>query len=154
MLRSKGAPEIFMSQDPEFPVQGKLHPTQFHVNEVWIAFQVNDLPLITEQDGALDVICLMDAASCFILANTFVRAGESDPSERDAKDLLKSGWEYKREYPATLFLPEGQLQITLPAEAKRHDISVVSVPEHQLMVFIGEARQAFREHMQRSDGDA
>lgn len=126
----------------------KLHPNQFQVNEAWIAFQLNDEPIQTEQDGLFDVICLMDAASCFIFGTAFVRAGESDPSAFDARRLLKAGWVHKKQFPSTLFLPKGQFQTTLSAEAKRQKISVVSVPESQLMDFIGEARQGFREHLQ------
>ena len=131
-----------------------LRPNQFQVNEAWIAFQLNDEPIRTEQDGSFDVVCLMDAASCFILGNAFVPTGESEPSEFDARRFLKAGWAHKKQFPTTLFLPRGQFQSTLPAEAKRQNISVVSVPESQLMVFIGEARQGFREHLQRKDSEA
>ena len=129
----------------------KLHPNQFQVNEAWIAFQLNDDPVETEQDGLFDVVCLMDAASCFIFGTAFVRAGESDPSEFDARRLLKAGWTHKKQFPSTLLLPKGQFQTTLPAEAKRQKVSVESVPEGQLMVFIGEAREGFREHLQREE---
>lgn len=128
----------------------KLHPNQFKVNEAWLAFQLNDEPIETEQDGLFDVVCLMDAASCYIFGTAFVRAGESDPSQFDARRLLKAAWQHKKRYPSTLFLPKGQFQTTLPAEAKRQNISVVSVPESQLMVFIGEAREGFREHLQEN----
>lgn len=131
-----------------------LHPSQFQVNEAWIAFQLNDQPIQTEQDGSFDVVCLMDAASCFILGNTFVPASEPEPSAFDARRLLKAGWEHKREFPTTLLLPRGQFKSTLPAEAKRENISVVSVPENQLLVFIGEARQGFREHLQSNASEA
>jgi hypothetical protein len=127
--------------------QTRLHPRQFQVNEAWIAFQLNDEPIRTEQDGSFDVVCLMDAASCFILGNAFVPVGESEPSDFDARRLLKTGWAHKKQFPTTLFLPKDQFKTTLPAEAKRQNISVVSVPESRLMIFIGEARQGFREHL-------
>lgn len=38
-----------------------LHPDQFHVNEAWIAFQLNDRPMHTEQDGDFDILAFMDA---------------------------------------------------------------------------------------------
>jgi hypothetical protein len=37
----------------------------------------------------------------------------------------------------------------MAAEATRRGIAVVPVQESQLLVFIGEARQGYREHMQR-----
>ena len=69
-----------------------LHPDQFKVNEAWIAFQLNDEPIHTEQDGSFDVVCLMDAASCYIFGNAFVPLGQVEPTEFDAHRLLKSGW--------------------------------------------------------------
>ena len=126
-----------------------LHPSQFQVNEAWIAFQLNDAPIQTEQDGSFNCVALMDAASCFILGNAFVPTGSPEPTQLDARRLLKTGWEHKKQFPATLFVPKGQFQTILPAEAKRRGISVVAVVENQLLAFIGEARQGFREHVQR-----
>ena len=106
----------------------KLHPNQFQVNQAWIAFQLNDEPVETEQDGLFDVICLMDAASCFIFGTAFVRAGESDPSEFDARRLLKAGWVHKKQFPTTLFLPRGQCQQhCLPKRNSRRSRSYLSL---------------------------
>ena len=44
-----------------------LHPVQFQVNEAWIVFQLNETPIHTEQEGSFNCLCLMDAASCFLL---------------------------------------------------------------------------------------
>lgn len=124
------------------------HPRQFQVNEAWIAFQLNDAPVRTEQDGSFNCICLMDAASCFILGTVLVPVEEPEPSELDVRRLLKTGWEHKQEFPTTLFVPTGQFPAILPAEAKRRGISVVPVRESQLQIFIGEARQGFKEHIE------
>jgi hypothetical protein len=131
-----------------------LHPDQFQVNEAWIAFQLNDEPLGTELDGAFNCICLMDAASCFILGNEMVPAHESEPSQFEARRLLKTGWAHKKSMPKTLLIPTGQFQTALSAEAKRQGIDVVVVQERQLRVFIGEARQSFKKHMKGGDGEA
>lgn len=128
-----------------------LHPNQFHVNEAWIAFQLNDAPIETERDGSFNCVCLMDAASCFILGTAMVPADELEPSKMEAKRLLKTGWAHKKKFPATLFVPTGRLQTTLPAEAKRQGITVVSVHESQLRTFIGDARQGFKEHIEGKD---
>jgi hypothetical protein len=45
-----------------------LHPSQFKINEAWIAFRLNGAPIRTERDGDFNCIALMDAASCFILS--------------------------------------------------------------------------------------
>ena len=125
-----------------------LHPNQFQVNEAWIAFQLNDAPIFTEQDGSFNCVALMDAASCFIFGNAFVPSGSAEPSLTEVRRLLTTGWEHKKKFPITLFVPKGQFQTTLPAEAASRGISVIPVEENQLLVFIGEARQGFREFLQ------
>lgn len=127
-----------------------LHPSQFEVDEAWIAFRLNGEPIQTEQEGSVNCICLMDAASCFILGNTIVAADETELSPLEARNLLKTGWEHKKKMPQTLFVPTGQFQAGLFAEAKQEGIDVVSVPEDQLFAFIGEARQDFIEHFQKN----
>jgi hypothetical protein len=126
-----------------------LHPNQFQVNEAWIAFKLNDAPIETEEDGAFDCICLMDAASCYILGNAFVAANAPEPSTFEARRLLKAGRERSSQFPNTLFIPKGQFPTNLPVEAERQGIDVVPVDESQLLTFIGEARQGFREHVER-----
>ena len=129
-----------------------LHPNQFQVNEAWIAFQLNDEPIHTEQDGSFNCIGLMDAASCFILGTELVPVNEREPSQLQTRRLLKAGWAHKKRLPVTLFVPKGQFQDVIPTEAKRQGVSVVPVPETQLLVFIGEARQGYREHVQVGSG--
>lgn len=126
-----------------------LHPDQFNVNEAWIAFQLNDAPIRTVRDGSFNSVCLMDAASCFILCQSMIPANESEPSQLEARQLLKAGWAQKNEFPNTLFIPTGQFQVHLPAEAESQGIAVVRVSESQLLVFTGEARQGFKEFLQR-----
>ena len=123
-----------------------LLPDQFQVNEAWIAFTLSEAPIRTEQDGAFNCVALMDAASCVILSSEFVPVGNPEPSKIEAERLLKAGQERARCFPATLFVPAGQFQVNLSAEAKRQSISVVTVHERQLQAFIGEARRSFQQH--------
>jgi len=126
-----------------------LHPNQFEVNEAWLVFKLNDLPIVTELEGDFNCIALMDAASCFILGNTFVPAGKAEPSKMAVRRLLKEAKAHKQQLPKTLFIPNGQFSSILPAEAERQGIAVVRVPEDQLLVFIAEARESFEEHFGR-----
>jgi hypothetical protein len=123
-----------------------LHPAQFAVNEAWLAFKLNETPIRTELDGDFNCIALMDAASCFILGNTFARVGEPEPSKMAVRRLLKEAKAHKREFPKTLFIPSGQFNRILAAEAEHEGIAVIRVPEDQLLAFIGEARESFKEH--------
>ncbi len=125
-----------------------LHPSQFQVNEAWIAFQLNHAPIRTERDGSFNSVALMDAASCFLFGMVMVPMHETEPSTLEVKRLLKMGWEHKKQYPNKLFVPTGQFPTILPAEAKRKHISVVPLLESQLLVFIGEAQQGFRDRFE------
>ena len=122
-----------------------LHPNQFQVNEAWIAFKLNDGPIHTEQDGDFDFIALMDAASCFIVSSGPVPASIAEPTQAESRRLLKQGQAHKKQLPKTLFVPAGQPARFLSAEAERQGIDVIRVPEDQLLLFIGEAREGFRE---------
>jgi hypothetical protein len=124
-----------------------LTPSNFQVNEAWIAFKLNDAPLMTKADGDFNVIALMDAASCFILGTEFVRADSAEPSQIECERLLKSGRAHKQCFPKRLLIPADQAAGILSAEAERNGIAVVRAPEQELLVFIGEARQSFQEHV-------
>ena len=58
-----------------------IEPSQFQVNEAWIAFKLYDAPISTEEDGDFNVLALMDVASCYILGTEFVSTGSAEPSE-------------------------------------------------------------------------
>jgi hypothetical protein len=124
-----------------------LHPSQFAVNEAWLAFQVNETPIRTELEGDFNCIALMDAASCFILGNTFAPAGDAEPSTMAVvQSMLEEARAHEQALPTTLIIPSGQFDRILAVEAQRQGISVVRVPEDQLLVFIGPARELFKEH--------
>jgi len=123
-----------------------LHPNQFHLNEAWIVFKLNDAPISTESDGDFNFIALMDAASCFILSSAPVPASAAEPSKMEARRLLKEGRAHKQELPKTLFIPSNLLTTLLVSEAERQGITIVRVPEDQLLPFLSEAREGFKEH--------
>ena len=123
-----------------------LHPNQFQVNEAWIAFKLNDEPIHTEQDGDFNFLALMDAASCYILSSTSVAANIAEPNQMESRRLLKEGKAHRMQFPKILFVPSEQPAQFLVAEAERVGVEVVRIEEYQLLVFIGEAREGFREH--------
>jgi len=124
-----------------------LHPDQFQVNEAWIAFRLNEWPVHTEQDGDFDIFAFMDAASCFLLSSRPVPASGEGPGKLESRRLLKQAKAHKKRWPKTLFLPREQPALSIVAEAKRQGIAVVHVPEDQLLPFIGEVREGFRESL-------
>lgn len=123
-----------------------MHPNQFQVNEAWIVFKLNDAPVLTESDGDFNFICLMDAASCFILSSAPVSVNATEPSKMEVRRLLEQGQAHKQQLPKTLFIPTGQPANFLSLEAERQGITVVRVPEDHLLLFIGEAREDFKKH--------
>ncbi len=125
-------------------------PGRLHVNEAWIAFKLNDAPISTEKDGDFNVLALMDAASCYILGTEFVPVHSAEPSELESKRLLKGGYSRKQKFPKTLIISADLAADTLRIEAERHGIAVDRVPEEQLLVCISDAREGFKEHVNRS----
>lgn len=124
-----------------------LHPNQFQVNDAWIVFQLNDTPIHTDQDGSFNCICVMDAASCYILNAELIPALEGEPSPKQAQNILSTAWAKKEQYPKTLFIPTGAFPNAMKTESERLGITVITVPEDQLLLFIGEAREGYRENM-------
>jgi hypothetical protein len=109
--------------------------------------------MVTLEDGSFNCVSIMDAASCYIFGAEIVPgAGGGDMSQLHARRLLQAALSKSERYPATMFVPEGQFQGALAAEAARKSIAVVSVLESQLLVFTGEAIAGYREHMQGKTG--
>ena len=123
-----------------------LHPSQFQVNEAWLVFKLNEIPIRTNLDGDFNCIALMDAASCFIMSNTLAPVEEAEPSKIAVRQRFNEAKKRKNELPKTLFIPSGQFDKILPAEAERMGLAVVRLPEIQLLPFIGEARESYKEH--------
>jgi hypothetical protein len=125
-----------------------LHPTQFEVNEAWIAFRLNGAPLRTEHDGDLNCLALMDAASCFILGSEAIPATAAEPTRAQFRHLLQVAERHKQQLPRTLFIAREDIADLIAREAEHQKIEVVRVPESELLIFIGEARQSFAEHFE------
>jgi hypothetical protein len=125
-----------------------LHPKQFEVNEAWILFRLNNGPIRTERDGDFNCIALMDAASCFILGSELIPVTALEPTRAQFSRLLKNAQRHKRQLPKTLFVPLENVADLAIREATEHDIDVVRLPESELLIFIGDARQEFAERFE------
>ena len=131
-----------------------LHPNQFEINEAWIVFRLNSVLVPTDEEGSLNCIALMDAASCFILASDLFPATELEPTRVEFRRLLKSARRHTKQLPKTLFVPLGDQIDLAPREVAQHDIDLVRVSESELLVFIEEARQGFSEQFEETPRDA
>jgi hypothetical protein len=127
-----------------------LHPNQFKVNDAWIAFRLNDAAIVTERDGDFDCIALMDAASCCILGMEMCSARATGLSAHESRCLLQQGHGRAGILPQRLFVAKRQVAAAIYQEAVRLNIEVVTVPEEELLVFIGEARDGFKAQFGRT----
>ncbi len=121
-----------------------LHPNQFKVNEAWIAFRINDRPIMTEKDGGFHCLAVMDAASCFMLGTEMFSIAAA-PSVFQVRLLLKKCQAHKQALPRTLYVASDDIAEAVAEEAVRQKIAVVRVAERDVEVFIGEAKQMFVE---------
>lgn len=124
-----------------------LESKHFEVNETWIAFKLNDAPVRTEADGDFNVIALMDAASGFILGNEFISIESAELSQAEASRLFENALSHKQQLPKSLLIPETLAATNLRSVAKQTGISTKLVPEDELLGFISEAREGFKQHV-------
>jgi hypothetical protein len=123
----------------------QLQPSQFKVNQAWILFQLSRNPITTERDGPAICFGLMDAASCFMLSGTFFPGTDGNAlSKNNVQELLRKGWEYKKEYPEKLLVVKELLTAEIEAQTRTQGIDVTGVSESELKSVIGEAQQEFR----------
>jgi len=64
--------------------------------------------------------------------------------------LLKDAKRHKQQLPKTLFVPRENVADRVTLEATQQSIEVVRVPESELLIFIGEARDAFAERFEET----
>ena len=132
-----------------------LQPYQFEINEAWVSVKLNDAPVRTDKDGLFDCIALVDAASSFILTTQLVPVREAGLSKIEARRLLKNASSHKKQSPKTLFIARQQSADNLVIEAERQKVTVVRVPEDQLVLLVTEAVEGFREYLSGAKhGDA
>jgi len=125
-----------------------LHPKQFEVNEAWIAFRINDAPIRTDRDGDFNCIALMDAASCYILGLELIPVTAAEPPAAQFRSMLKNAQRQKQQLPKTLFVAREDVADLVTREATEQNIEVVRVSENELLIYTGEARQAFADRFE------
>lgn len=127
-------------------------PEDYAVNEAWIVFQVTQAPVRTEADGDFHLLCLMDAASLLIMANEMVPAGAAGVPGDAAERLLEAGAASGAEWPRELLLQAELRAEAFEPLADGRGIAVRHVADSELLPFVSEAREAFREYFRRGGG--
>jgi len=120
-----------------------LKPEDFEVNEAWIAFRLNRLPIQTETDGDFNCLALMDAASLFILASELLPFQSGEMADLELRHLLRIAELKDHPFPHTVYV-SGSGSPTEPAvSSSLHEIEIVVVPDNELQIFTREARDGF-----------
>ena len=124
-----------------------LEPSQFSPNDAWILFRLNDAPIVTEADGDFNVLCLMDASSCYILGNDFVPiVGRTDPVPATRK-LLESARDRAGCYPSKLLLSHEFESTRFESVAREIGADLASYSGDELAPFVSEAKEGFLAHV-------
>jgi hypothetical protein len=131
-----------------------LLPKHFEVNEAWIVFRVNHAPIRIDAEGDCNAIALMDAASCFLLGVELIPVAAVEPTRGQFSRMLQHAQRQKQQLPKTLFVAREDVADLVTRVAAERNIDVVRVPEHQLLVFTSEAREAFAQRFEAPLGDA
>ena len=126
-----------------------LKPRNFKPNDAWILFRLNDAPIVTEQEGDFNILCLMDAASCYILGNEFVPTQTEAATAYVMQKLLASARSVANALPDTVFVSS-----ELPASEFAQIIAeigaeMVVATKRELSPIVSETKRGFRTHMER-----
>jgi hypothetical protein len=119
-----------------------LAPSQFQVNEVWIALRANDDPFFV-QDAPYDCHVLMDAGSAYALGHVLApRDGAPDGSEVVA--LLDKAWRGKRQWAQRLIVTgDGEAESVFRTQAEEKGLPVEIVPVSEMTAIVGPLKESF-----------
>jgi hypothetical protein len=120
-----------------------LTPNQFRVNEVWIAFRVNESFMFV-QDEPYDIYVLMDAASAYAFGHVLARVTDEIPKEKDVDALFQEAWGAKRQWPRKLILAEDDpAKIIFRMQAEKNGLSFETVPLSDLSPIVEPMKELF-----------
>jgi hypothetical protein len=108
---------------------------------------LNDAPIITEEDGDFNVLCLMDAGSCYILGNDFVPILSGNDPAQVAGCLVAAAQERTGCLPGKFFASDEFKSDQFAALAKRIDVELTFCDEDGLAPFVAEAKEGFLAHV-------
>jgi hypothetical protein len=120
-----------------------LTPNQFRVNEVWIAFRVNESFMFV-QDEPYDIYLLIDAASAYAFGHVLVRVTDEIPKEKDVDTLFQEAWGAKRQWPRQLIFPEDDpAQRIFRMQAEKNGLSFETVSLSNLSPIVEPMKELF-----------
>jgi hypothetical protein len=124
-----------------------LEPNQFKPNDAWIVFRLNDAPISTQEDGDFNVLCLMDAASCYILGNEFIPIQASVAPAEAVERLVATARAQAGCVPPTFFVSPELQSGEFATLSEDIGAAVVFASTTELSPFISEAKEGFLAHI-------
>ena len=126
-----------------------LHPKQFAVNEVWLAFRATRSPVLVE-NAPHHIYVLQDAASMYMLGNAFAPEVKGSPTAGDAGLLFTQAWQKKREWPRRLLIPGRKTKDNgFAIAAALNGIAVEFTATSELSLYINDVQQSYEEFLNR-----
>ena len=120
-----------------------LEPSDFAVNEAWIAFRANDSFLLVKNEP-YDVYILLDAASTYVLGHVLSRTVDGSPDARDVAALFREAWSAKRQWAKQLIVPEGSLaEGVFKNQAEKSGLAFSMVPLSELLPIVSPLKESF-----------
>ena len=120
-----------------------LTPSQFRVNEAWIAIRVNEAFLCVK-DEPYDIHVLIDAGSSYVLGHVLSRVVDEAPSERDVKALLRKAWKTKNQWAEQIIITgNSKAEGVFRTQAEKIGLSVKIVPLSELEPIVGPLKELF-----------
>lgn len=120
-----------------------LEPSDFEVNEAWIAFRANDSFLLVKNEP-YDVYILMDAASTYVFGHVLSKTVDGSPNDRDVAALLREAWSAKHQWAKQLIVPEGSLaEGVFKNQAEKNGLAFSAVPFAELLAILTPLKESF-----------
>ena len=127
-----------------------LEPSDFAVNEAWIAFRANDSFLLVKNEP-YDVYILMDAASTYVLGHVLSKTVDGSPDARDVAALFREAWSAKRQWAKQLIVPEGSLaEGVFKNQAEKSGLAFSAVPFAELLAIMAPLKESFSAYFGQS----
>jgi hypothetical protein len=126
-----------------------LKPSQFNPNEAWILFRLNDAPISTERDGDFNVLCLIDAASRYILGNELVPVHTDAIIGYATRRLLASGKSEANDFPDQVFVSAELPSSEFAEFITEIGAEMVVANLRELSPFVSEAKIEYRAQIDR-----
>lgn len=129
-----------------------IEPSDFAHHEAWLLFQLNEAPVMTETDGDLNAMAIMEVATGMIFGMELAQVSMPGLPEFLSRKLLADAEGQSGSRPQKLFIASEYDADELVKVAKAMGIEVKRVPVKDLSGITQEARESFAAHVSGGRG--